>query len=377
MRGRVLVMAAALLAAGCAAAPRSGPTAAAVLAAAAPPEGEVAPFALAVVDPATLAVLERRRVAPPQDLAQPAGAGAQRIRVGDVVSVTIWEAVDGGLFAAPAGGARGSALPAQRVGPSGTLGVPYGGRVKAAGRTAEQVGAAVEASLVGKAIEPQALVTVTESPAAAVTVIGDAAETSARVPVADVGERVLDVIAAAGGVKVPAHRALVRLTRDDRTAETHLARILREPAQNVRVKAGDTIALLDQGASYVVLGAAERPARVPFATERVTLDQAIAEAGGLDDARSNPGAVFVFRHEDADVVAAVTGRPTPGPTAPIVYNLDLTDPVALFLAQRFEVADRDVIYVANAELADAVKVLRAVALVLTPVAATLRLADDL
>ena len=371
--GTLLTTAAALTLAGCAAVPKSGPTAEAVLALAAEPATAAVPYAFAPLTPAALDVLDARRAAPPADLSQPRDAASQRLRVGDLVTVTIYEAVEGGLFSASAGGPRGAGLPPQRIGSSGLIRVPYAGRIRAAGLTAEQVAEAVEAALEGKAIEPQALVTVTESPAGAVTVIGDAAR-AARVPLADVGERVLDVIAAAGGAEGPAHRTLVRLTRDDAVAETHLARILREPGQNVRLRAGDVVALLDSGQSYVVLGAAARPARVQFSTERVTLDQAIAEAGGLDDDRAAPASVFVFRYEDPAAVAALTGAPPPmdGAMSPVVYNLDLRDPTAFFLAQRFEMADRDIVYVANAPLADAEKVLRAVALAFSPVNATLR-----
>lgn len=373
---RVAAVLAALALAGCAAAPKSGPTSGAVRAVATAPEEAALPYAFVALTVETVATLEARRRAPPEDLPREAASGP-RLRTGDAVVVTIWEAVEGGLFSGGEGSPRGTSLPAQRIGPSGEITVPYAGQVRAAGRTPEAVARAVEAALEGKAIEPQVLVTQSASPASAVTVIGDAAARSGRVRLDDVGERVLDVIAAAGGATTPAHRALVRLTRGDRVAETHLARILREPAQNVPVRAGDVVAVLESGASYTVLGAAARPRRANFASEVVTLDQAIAEAGGLDDNRSDPGAVFVFRYEPSDVAEAVAGAPQPAPVAAVVYNLDLTDPSAFFLARRFEILDDDIVFVANAPLADAQKVLRSVATAFTPALAALRLGVQL
>ena len=371
--GAALASAALVLLAGCAAVPKGGPTGDAVLAAAEDPAQALAPYAFVPLTPDTLARLEARRTAPPEDLPAERAPGA-RLRVGDRVGITVWEAVEGGLFGA-AGGA-GMQLPLQTVGPSGQVTVPYAGRVAAAGRTPEAVAAAVESALAGKAIEPQVLVTREASPVSAVTVVGDAAGRSARVPFADVGERVLDVIAAAGGASTPAHRTLVRLTRDGRQAETHLARILREPAQNVPVRPGDVLALVESDRAYTVLGAAAQPRRAEFAAETVTLDEALAESGGLLDRRSDPAFVFVFRYEPREIAEGLAGAPQPGPIAPVVYNLDLTDPSAFFLARRFEMQDEDVLYVANAPLADAQKVIDAVARSFTPILAGLRVANQ-
>ncbi|MGM0585144.1 MAG: polysaccharide biosynthesis/export family protein [Pseudomonadota bacterium] len=366
----------ALLLSACAVAPRGGPTAEAVRAAGQEAE-TVVPFAFAPLTRETVAALQARRAAPQADLGENAKVRPQILRPGDRVSVTIWEAVEGGLFSGEGAGAKSVALPPQRLGPSGRISVPYAGRIRAAGRTPAQVSGAIVAALRGKAIEPQALVTVEDSPVSAVTVIGDAAAGSGRVPLAGVGERVLDVIAAAGGTSAPAHRTLVRLNRGAAQGEAHLARILREPAQNVRVRAGDVVGLLLDEQTFTVLGAAGQPRRVPFSTEIVTLDEALAEAGGLDDMDANPDSVFVFRYEDAATARRLTGRPAEGPLAPVVYNLDLSDPGAFFLARRFEMRDGDILYAANAPLADARKVLDVVARALSPATTSLRLANGL
>lgn len=367
---------AALLLAGCASAPKSGPSAAAVLEAAEDPAATVLPYAFAPLTPDVVGALETRRLAPPPDLVDQPAAAAQRLRVGDLVAVTVWEPVEGGLFSGGAASPKGSALPVQRVAPDGTIRVPYAGLVRASGRTPGSVSTAVEAALAGKAIDPQVLVTLASSPVNSVTVIGDAGR-SARVGLADVGERVLDVVAAAGGPDAPPHRALIRLTRGEVVAEAHLARILREPAQNVLVRPGDVVAVIDDGPAYTILGAANRPARVAFPTEALALDEAIASAGGLSDRQADPGSVYIFRYEEAEVVRALGLDALDEPLAPIVYNLDLTDPGAFFLARRFDIRDEDIVYVANAPLADAQKVLNALATGLSPAIATLRLIDNL
>ena len=78
-----------------------------------------------------------------------------------------------------------------------------------------------------------------------------------------------------------------------------------------------------------------------------------AKAGGLQDLRSDPEGVFLFRFEPPRIVKRL-GRPQlnsgPDSGSPVVYRLDLRDARSYFLAQRFPIEDKDIIYVANAEL---------------------------
>jgi polysaccharide export outer membrane protein len=63
--------------------------------------------------------------------------------------------------------------------------------------------------------------------------------------------------------------------------------------------------------------------------------------------------VFLFRNEPAAVVRALGRRQLgtgPEGTTPVIYRLDLSDAKAYFLAQRFPVEDKDILYVANADL---------------------------
>jgi polysaccharide export outer membrane protein len=72
--------------------------------------------------------------------------------------------------------------------------------------------------------------------------------------------------------------------------------------------------------------------------------------------------VFIFRQSTANAT-------------PTVYQLDLTKPEALFLAQRFPMKDKDVVYVANASSSELQKFLNLVASVLTPVLTVRGLTD--
>ena len=361
----LLLLGAAALSA-CAAVPRSGPQGDAMRAGAA--ADGAAPYHLRVLDADTVAALSAAQAAEAEAARAAARLEAARpihgrhLRPGDVVEITIWEAVNGGLFSAAGDtGPRSIALPPQQVDGAGYVTAPYAGRLKAAGRTPAQLSAALVAALEGKAIQPQAIASLRESPGAAVTVVGDAAARPGRVALHGVGERLLDVVAAAGGVKTAAHDAVVRLTRRGRGAAARWDAVLRDPSQNVAMRAGDTIALTAEPRSYAVFGATNRPVLTPFNAASVTLDEALAAAAGLSDQRADPAAVFVIRHEPA---AEALGLGRGG--APVVYNLDLSRPEAFFLARGFEMRDKDMIYVANAPMADLRKLFSTIGAFLSP-----------
>jgi polysaccharide biosynthesis/export protein len=280
-----------------------------------------------------------------------------RIGIGDSLAVSIWEAAAGGLFTTPASdhvvpGARNVMLPEQVVGPDGAISVPFAGRIRAAGRLPLDLQKTIERRLAGKAIEPQVVVTIAKSVTNSATVAGEVVN-GARLPLSLNGDRLLDLIAAAGGAKAPVYETFVRLSRGGATASISLERLVANPAENIYAHPGDVLTLVRIPQSFSVFGATGTNAQVNFPAERLTLVEALAKAGGLQDARSDPAGVFLFRFEPPDIVKAL-GKPQlgsgPNGSSPVVYRLDLSDAKSYFLAQRFPVRDKDVIYVANADL---------------------------
>jgi len=96
------------------------------------------------------------------------------------------------------------------------------------------------------------------------------------------------------------------------------------------------------------------------------LAQALARSGGLNDSRADARGVFVFRFEDARLVAARDPVKHAGGSVPVVYQVDLRDPASFFITQNFPVQNRDVIYVANSPAAEFEKFLRLVVSVAVP-----------
>jgi polysaccharide export outer membrane protein len=344
-----------MIVAGCSALPTAGPTASDVQHQEI--KGQEVRFDLVDIDATVVAAL----------LASPAenfhtrfkkyGRPPQpRIGVGDSLVVSIWEAAGGGLFGTSptdhvSAGSRNVTIPEQMVGQDGGVSVPFAGRVTAAGRLPVEVQKAVEQRLAEKAIEPQAIVTVTRSVTNSATVTGEVIA-GARVPLSLKGDRLLDLIAAAGGAKTPVYETFVRLSRDGATATIPMEMLVSDPAENIYAYPGDVLTLVRLPQSFTVFGATGANAQVNFTAERMTLVEALAKAGGLQDLRADPAGVFLFRYEPPPIVKTL-GRPQlgtgPEGSSPMVYRLDLSDAKSYFLAQRFPIHDKDIIYVANAD----------------------------
>ena len=276
-----------------------------------------------------------------------------RIGIGDSVSVTIWEAAAGGLFsAAPtqiSAGARTATLPDQLVARDGTVQVPYAGRIKVAGLRPAEVEKLVVDALRGKAIEPQAVVTISKNYSNTATVTGEVA-TGSRVPLTVRGDRILDVIAGAGGIKVPAFEAFVRLTRGKSTATIAINTILTNPNENIFVRPDDVITVIRQPQTFTAFGGTDKNASVPFNAAGISMEEAIAKAGGLVDARSDPAGIFLLRFEPTELVSQFEpGRalPSQGNLVPVIYRLNLRNANSFFLARAFEIKDKDMLYIAN------------------------------
>jgi polysaccharide export outer membrane protein len=358
-RYRTLILAVASVLTGCSALPASGPLSSEVASQESVP-GALGGFVLVDVDERVASITASqphesfKRVfttgRPPPDL---------RIGVSDSVVVTIWEAAAGGLFsAAPSAtgisaGSRTATLPEQIVARDGTIEVPYAGRIKVAGLTPAQVEQEIVNALAHKAIEPQVVVTISKNLSNTVTVGGEVnggTPLGQRVPLTTKGDRILDVIAAAGGMRIPSTDAFIRLTRGRLTVSLAYNAILAHPEENIYTVPGDVITVVRDPQTFTAFGGTGRNAQVPFDAAGITLEEAIAKAGGLLDYRADPAGIFLLRFEPTGLVAQILPSrqlPSQGDIVPVVYRLNLRDANSFFLARSFPMRDKDMLYVAN------------------------------
>ena len=301
-------------------------------------------------------------------------APENRIGVGDELKISIYEAAAGGLFSSPAAdrlgtGSRAAQIPEQSVARDGTISVPYAGRIDVAGRTTPEIEQIINERLTGKAIEPQAVVTLSRNISNSVTITGEVTS-GARVPLTAKGDRILDVVASAGGVRGSIHETFVRLTRNRQTVTVPMEVLLAQPQENVFMRPGDILTLVKEPQSFTAFGALGRNAVVPFDSISMTLEEGVAKAGGLLDAKSDPDGVFLLRFEPPSLVRQLVPERDIDPRErliPVVYRLSLRDAKSFFLARSFKMRDKDVLYVANASGAELQKFLNLVGTITSPV----------
>jgi polysaccharide export outer membrane protein len=296
---------------------------------------------------------------------------------GDTLSIRVGEAPPALLFSG--GGVASSReailggntqMPEQMVAEDGTVRVPFAGEIRAAGRRPQDIAADIRSRLIGKAHDPQVMVSLAENATANVTVVGEVTK-SVRMPLTPKGERLLDTLASVGGVKQPVGKMKTQVTRG-RTVETiSLETVIRDPRQNIRLQADDVVTLLFQPYSFTALGAASKNEEIPFESTGLTLSQGLGRMGGLQDQRANPRGVFIFRFEDPKLLVKEGGAPLPTTKdgkVPVIYRIDMRDPKTPFVAQSSPIEEKDVIYVSNAPLADFSEFLQAVSQIVYPIA---------
>lgn len=363
------------LAAGCSQMPTVGPSSADIRNSAA--AGSTAATAIQIVDVddrvARQLASQRRLLLFSESLGRQRGSGFF-IGSGDTIEVNIWEAPPATLFGAgvidvrsPAL-ARATSLPEQMVDSDGFIMVPFAGRIRVGGQSVHAVEAEIAAKLKGKANQPEVLVRVLRGTSSSVTVVGEVTN-SMRMPLTAGGERLLDALAAAGGVRQSVSKMTVQVTRGSQYQALPLDVVIRDPQQNIPLHPGDVVTAIFQPLSFTALGATGKNEEISFETQGISLAQALARAGGLLDSRSNPQGVFIFRFEPEQALSwprtpVVT---TPDGLVPVVYRFDLLDPSSFFVMQGFQIRSKDILYVANSPAAELQKFLNLVFSVAYPV----------
>lgn len=372
----------AMLVAGCASLPTTGPSSKQIEASTAGPSAGA--IQIVEVDDAVARRLlaERTQRLFSETLGEAAGPYTG-IGPGDMLEVSIWEAPPATLFGTGGTGgdsranvsaARAVTLPAQMVDRDGSINVPFAGRVPAAGRTLHQIEADIVKRLSGKAHLPEVTVQQTRNVSSNVTVVGEV-NSSVRVPLTPGGERLLDALAAAGGVRQPVNKMTLQVTRGADYYAMPLDAVIRDPKQNVPLRAGDVVTAIFQPLSFTALGATGKNEEINFEAQGITLAQALARAGGLVDSRSDAQGVFIFRLEPKAALdwPRQPVQTTPEGMVPVVYRIDLTNPNSFFVMQSFGINNKDILYVSNAPAVELQKFLNLVFSVAYPVLTTRQL----
>ena len=371
-QGAVMLGVLAVVGGGCSIMPTSGPEIGEIHRGGNPEDPERLPYALVRMTPKVVDVLATH--APRIGTVFPDRRPPREIKfgIGDVVSVTIFEAAAGGLFIPIEAGVRPGNfvnLPNQNVDTKGNISVPYAGAIRAQGRTPSEVQQAIVDALKNRAIEPQAVVALIDQRTSLISVLGDV-NTPNRFPANAAGEHVLDAITRAGGPKSQGYDTWVMLERGGRRATAPFGALVYEPSNNIWVHPDDTIYLYREAQTFIAFGAMAPTGgsflqtggqgHFEFGAWRISLAEGVGKAGGLRDDLAEPAAVFLYRGETREVAErlGIDCSRFPGPIIPVIYNVNFRNPEGYFLATKFQMRNKDVIYVSNATSVEISKALQ-------------------
>jgi len=329
------------------------------------------PYILMPVNPAVLSATNAITNATGMSFASVPGGGYREapISVGDILTVTVFEAQAGGLFIPGEAGVRSGNfvdIPRQQVDQSGSINIPYAGSIKVAGLNPRAVSNIIRERLKDRAIEPQVVVAVAEQRGNQVSVLGEVNSPS-RFPIDPGGLHLLAAIAKAGGPKFPDYEVTVTLKRGNRTYTQYVSSVVQRPSEDVLLTPGDVVFLTRVPRVFMAFGSTPSPGsiggtnnrRFSFENAEMSLAEALAKAGGLDGSRANSKSVFVYRFEPKRLMESVGLNVAGFPMVqvPAIYKFDMSKPDGWFQADSFRMRDHDVISVAESPSTEFIKLM--------------------
>lgn len=340
IRGATLLLTAGLLAA--CALPRVGPNKSEIFAGSVLREGDA--FVLTVDDRINAIAAVAPALGFSAGFLNAGELGADTIRAGDTLGLTIFENVDDGLLVPT--GANATAIEEVQVDAQGFIFVPYAGRVRAEGNSPEALRQIITEQLAAQTPDPQVAIRRLAGDGATVSVQG-AVTAQGVYPIERPTRTLIPMLAAAGGVSVEPEIARVTIQRGDHRAEVFYDDLYASAANDIALRDGDAIVVKSDSRTFTALGATGAQDRITFESRTISAIEALAQVGGLSSTVADPTGVFVFRNEPEAIAEQLVGQDVTG-TQRVVYVLDLTRPNGMFMARDFAIRDGDTVYVTEA-----------------------------
>ncbi|MDH6594038.1 polysaccharide export outer membrane protein [Variovorax sp. TBS-050B] len=280
----------------------------------------------------------------PEDVQRLFGkAPGYTIAPGDVVGIVVYRHPElmpaaGAVISQQADPTGVSVAPGFIVDAEGEISFPYIGRTKLEGMTERTAAEFITQRIAPYVKDPLVSVRIQTFRGRRVYVEGEVRNPGLQI-FTDVPMTLAEAIGRAGSVTTSGDRSRVTLTRGGRTMAIDLAQLQRAgyDASRIPLQNGDIVNVGTREDTRVyVMGEIRNPSPLLMRNGRLSLGEALGDAGGPDLTTSSPGQIYVIRNAGDEV--------------PEVYHLDAKNPVALALADRFELRPRDVVYVDHVPL---------------------------
>ncbi len=254
-----------------------------------------------------------------------------RIGPQDILMVTVWDHPE---LTLPLGQYRTDAATGMVVDEDGFLFYPYIGRVKVSGLTVVEARALLTAKLDDVLQRPQVDLKVIAYRSQKVFISGEV-RNPAVYNVTDIPFTLAEAVNRAGGFLPTADQSHVLVSRGDRTWSLDFLQLMTRGNRigQILLRDGDSVHVQNRDEEPVyLLGELRNPRSVPTYHGKLSLAQAISDAGGINTTTAEARSIYVFRRGQAE-------------NAVDVFHLDAYNPVAMVLADRFALQPRDLVYV--------------------------------
>ncbi|OLL32967.1 sugar ABC transporter substrate-binding protein [Burkholderia sp. SRS-W-2-2016] len=264
-----------------------------------------------------------------------------KVGPGDVLQIVVWDHPElAAALGQPTTSSRtGDAMPGFLIDENGDVQFPYAGNLHVAGKDVSTIQRELHQRLSKVYQKPEVTVRVASFRNAQVMVDGEV-RTPGSQSVTDVPMSLTNAIGLSGGFTTTADRSRLDLIRDGKTYQLNLDDMIkhgRNPS-DIYLRAGDLLRINAREDSGVyVMGEVNKPATVlPLRNGSLTLSQAISDGGSFDSNTAAAQQLFVIRNSTSD--------------SPQIYHLDASSPVAMLLANQFELQPKDIVYVGQGGL---------------------------
>lgn len=285
-------------------------------------------------------VSQERRVHPvTQELQGELSSYEYTVGAGDVLSIIVYDHPE---LTIPTGGERSAVEAGNIVRADGTIFYPFLGRVNVAGKTTEEIRVQLTRGLSDFLTEPQIDVFIAAFNSKRFHVTGAVVEPGS-VPVTNVPLTILDAVNEVGGPTDNAFWHEMFLFRNGTEERLSLYSLLSEgdQRQNRLLRDGDLLHIPSaDNQGVAMMGQVRTPGNLRMNRERLSLTDALARAGGINEVSAEPSGIFVLRRNDPSAAKLAT-----------VYQLDVSNAIAFAMASNFQLEPQDVVYVTTAPLA--------------------------
>jgi Periplasmic protein involved in polysaccharide export len=300
-----------------------------------PPQGVITPITPALVRAQALARPDSVRPEVQQLFAQPR---AYTIGPSDIVGIVVYDHPElqplGGTVISQSADPTGiSGAPGFIVDHDGYVFYPYAGRVQVGGLTESQAAELIANRIRNVIKDPQVTVRITSFRSRRAYVDGEVRSPGPQI-FTDVPMTLPEAINRAGGITATGDRSFITLTRGDTTTVVDLMQLQAVGANPNRIllESGDLVTVRSRDESKVfVMGEIARPSALPMRNGRLTLNEALGEAGGPNLGTADTSQIYVIRNTAAG--------------SPAIFHLNAGSPAALALAENFALRPRDVVYI--------------------------------